>query len=380
LARVVLFANTAWYLFNFRLSLAAALRARGDEVVLLSPHDRYVPRLEERGFRWEGFEFDRRGLNPVFESGVVVRLISCYRRLKPDLVHHFTVKPVLYGSFASKFGGRPAVVNAVTGMGYVALARGLRGRALRFITRALYRGLMPRRRSRMIFQNRDDLDHFVSAGLVASASAVVIPGSGVDLARFQPSPEPDGEPVVLMASRMLWDKGVGDLAEASRRLRTRGHRARILLAGEPDPGNPNAVSADQLREWEKAGLVEWLGHRDDMPALLAQAHLVALPTSYGEGLPRSLVEAAASGRAVIAGDMPGCREVVTHGVTGLLVKPRDPEGLADAIEALIRDPARRAAMGRKGRERAEREFSDERIVQQTLEVYDALLPRGGRER
>jgi glycosyltransferase involved in cell wall biosynthesis len=289
-------------------------------------------------------------------------------------VHHFTVKPVLYGSVAALVGGRPAVVNSITGMGYIALARGLRGEVLRLITRVLYRGFLPRRSSRVIFQNRSDRDHFLAARLVPEASVVVIPGSGVDIRRFHVTPEPAGEPVVLMASRMLWDKGVGELVEASRLLRARGLKPRIVLAGRPDAGNPRTISQEQLRQWGADEGVEWVGHREDMPDLYARAQVVVLP-SYGEGLPKSLVEAAACGRAIIATDVPGCREAVDDGVNGLLVKSRDPVSLADAIQALLQDPDRRAAMGRRGRERAEREFSDEQIVGQTLAVYDELLSR-----
>jgi glycosyltransferase involved in cell wall biosynthesis len=375
LARIVLFANTTWYLYNFRSSLARALRARGDEVVLLSPADRYAAALREEDLRWEAFEFDRRGLNPVIEASVIVRLIARYRGLQPDLVHHFTVKPVLYGSLAAILAGRPAVVNSIPGMGYLALARDLKSRMLRLVTRALYRGFLPRGRTKVIFQNTSDRDRFLEAGLVLQASTVVIPGSGVDLHRFRVTPEPEGEPVVLMASRMLWDKGAGELVEASRMLRSRGLKARVILAGQPDAGNPNSISNGQLRDWHAEGFVEWLGHQDNMPELYARAHLVVLPTSYGEGLPRSLVEAAACGRAIVASDVPGCREAVADGISGILVKPHDTEGLANAIEGLLRDPARRASMGRRGRERAEREFSDEQIVSQTLAVYDELLPR-----
>lgn len=374
MARIVLFANTAWYLYNFRLSLAKALRARGDLVTLLSPHDEYAARLEEEGFSWLGIEFDRSGLNPILEIALVGKLVGRYHSLEPDLVHHFTVKPVLYGSVAALVGGRPAVVNSITGMGYIALARGLRGEVLRLITRVLYRGFLPRRSSRVIFQNRSDRDHFLAARLVPEASVVVIPGSGVDIRRFHVTPEPAGEPVVLMASRMLWDKGVGELVEASRLLRARGLKPRIVLAGRPDAGNPRTISQEQLRQWGADEGVEWVGHREDMPDLYARAQVVVLP-SYGEGLPKSLVEAAACGRAIIATDVPGCREAVDDGVNGLLVKSRDPVSLADAIQALLQDPDRRAAMGRRGRERAEREFSDEQIVGQTLAVYDELLSR-----
>ena len=372
MSRIVLFANTTWYLYNFRSALARAIREAGHEVVFVSPYDEYAKRLQERGERWVPFELSRRGLNPIVESATILRCAGLYRALRPDLVHHFTIKPVLYGSFAARLARVPFVVNSVTGLGYAFVAPGWRGRTLRALARTLYRLALGGRRTRVIFENQTDLDAFVRLGLVSSDRAVVVPGTGVDLDEFQPTEEPKGEPVVLMASRMLWDKGVGDLVEAARILKGREVRARVVLVGAPDPGNPSSIPEGQLREWTASGMVDWRGRMEGMPQVYSGCQVAVLP-SYREGLPRNLVEAAASGRPIVATDVPGCRDVVQHGVNGLLVPPHDPGALAEALERLLLDPEARRRMGTQGREMAEKVFSDEVVIRGTLAVYDSLL-------
>jgi glycosyltransferase involved in cell wall biosynthesis len=372
LSRILLFANTTWYLYNFRSALARAIREAGHEVIFVSPHDEYVTRLQERGDRWVPFELSRRGVNPLTELITVVRCARLYRRLRPDLVHHFTIKPVLYGSIASRLAGVPFVVNSVTGLGYAFVAPGWRGRTLSALARTLYRLALGGKRTRVIFENQTDLDAFVRLGLVAGDRAVVVPGTGVDPDEFQPTEEPEGEPVVLMASRMLWDKGVGDLVEAARILKGRRVRTRVVLVGAPDPGNPSSIAEKQLQAWTSSGVVDWRGRLEGMPEVYAGCHIVVLP-SHREGLPRNLVEAAAAGRPIVATDVPGCRDVVRDGVNGLLVPPHDPAALAEALEALISSPERRRAMGARGREIAASVFSDDQVIRGTLRVYASLL-------
>jgi glycosyltransferase involved in cell wall biosynthesis len=211
-------------------------------------------------------------------------------------------------------------------------------------------------------------------GLVSPSRAAVISGAGVDPERFCPRPEAVGAPVALFAARMLWDKGVGDLVEAARILRARRVEGRVVLAGSPDPGNPASIPASQLEAWNREGIVDWLGHREDMPELLANAAVVVLP-SYGEGFPRSLLEGAAAGRALIAADTPGCREIVIDGITGTLVPPGRPEVLADEIEALWRNPELRRKMGEQGRELVLSRFTEEKVNESILVLYDELLRR-----
>jgi glycosyltransferase involved in cell wall biosynthesis len=361
--KILLFANTDWYLYNFRLPLAKALRARGADVTLLSPPGEYAARLQGEGFRWLAFPFERKGMNPLAELAAILRLRRLYRRERPDLVHHFTVKPVLYGSLAARLAGVPAVVNSITGLGYLFLGKGIGRRLLRTLARTLYR--LSLGRTRVIFQNEDDRRAFLDLHLVRPEQADLVPGSGVDMTRFVPASEPDGTPVVLLAARLLWDKGVGEFVEAARQLTV---RARFVLAGDPDADNPAAVPPEQLRAWQEEGVVEWQGWQDDMPTVLAGANIFCLP-SYREGLSKTLAEAAACGRAIVTTDVPGCRDVVAHGVNGLLVEPRNADALAEAISALLADPSLRRKMGAAGRRIAEERFSIEHVVGATLAMY-----------
>jgi len=376
LARILLFANTTWYLYNFRLALASAAREAGHEVVLAGPHDEYADRIRQAGFAWYPLEVSRRGMNPVAEAGAVLRCAALYRRLRPDLVHHFTIKAVVYGSLAARLVGVRCVVNSITGLGYAFVKGGASGRLLRRLAVGLYRAALRAPQTQAIFENQDDMESFVDRRIVRREKAVVIPGTGVDLAQFRPTAEPTGEPVVVLASRMLWDKGVGEFVEAARHLKRDGVGGRFVLVGTPDPGNPSSIPADQLHAWTAEGVVEWLGRRDDMPAVYAASSVAVLP-SQREGLPRTLVEAAASARPIVASDVPGCRDVVRDGVNGLLVPPGDAAALAAAIGRLLADPQLRRRMGEKGRAIAERDLADGPITGAILRVYQELLGPDG---
>ncbi len=372
MSRVVLVANTTWFLYNFRSALARAIQARGDEVILAGPTDEYAPRLRDLGLPWEPLEMSRRGLNLVTEIEALRRWARLYRRLRPDLVHHFTIKPVIYGSIAARSARVRCVVNSVEGLGYLFVSRDRQARLLRLLVRPLYRMALGGRNTRPVFLNVEDRDRFARMGLVSASRASVIPGAGVDPVRFQPRPEPGGPPVALFAARMLWDKGVGDLVEAARILKARGVEGRVVLVGSPDPGNPASIPESELQAWNRQGVVEWLGRREDMPELLAQAHVVVLP-SYGEGFPRTLLEGAAASRALVAANTPGCREIVIDGITGFLVPPGRPEALADQIETLWRNPELRRKMGEQGRELVLARFTEEKVNEAILGIYDELL-------
>jgi glycosyltransferase involved in cell wall biosynthesis len=365
--KIVLFANTDWYLYNYRLPLARLLRERGAEVTLLSPSGEYVRKLQAEGFRWVGIAMSRGGMNPISELRTLLRVRSSYRAERPDLVHHFTPKCILYGSLAARWTKIGAVVNSVTGLGYLFSESGWRGRLRRRLASEFYR--LALRRTQVIFQNPEDLSLFLASDIVSLGAAQLIPSSGVDLDRFAGLPEPDGVPVVMLAARMLWEKGVGDFVEASRQARAADNRTRFVLVGDTDAGNPSAVPADQLSKWQQEGLVEWWGWHDDMPAVLAQANVVCLPTYYREGVPRVLVEAAACGRALVASDIAGCREIVRQGHNGLLVPPRDPALLAEAIRTLLGDAALRHSMGANGRRLVQEQFSVQRVNESTLKAY-----------
>ncbi len=364
--------NDGPFFLSHRLPLAEAAREAGYEVHVATPDDAGAARIRDRGFAFHPIPLVRSGTRLFQEAGSFLALLRLYRALRPDIVHHVTIKPVLYGGLAARLARVPAVVHAVTGLGYLFVARSAKAAALRAAVKAVYRLALRHPRSRVIFQNPDDLAFFRDQRLVRPGQPVLIRGSGVDMTLFAPEPEPGGTPVVLFASRMLWDKGIGEFVGAVKRLRDRGIEARFVLVGDTDPNNPAAVPPAQLKAWQASGLMEWWGRCDDMPGVFAKSHVVCLP-SYREGLPKVLVEAAACGRAIVATDVPGCREIVQSGVNGLLVPARDEAALADALQQLIEDPERRRAMGRAGRRLAVEEFALDRVVADTLGLYADLL-------
>lgn len=318
---------------------------------------------------------DRRSLNPLREAMLVWHLLRLFRRERPALVHGFTIKCAVYGSLAARLAGVPARVNAVAGMGYVFTSNNAKARLLRPLVRSLLRLALGGRGARLILQNPDDVSLFEHARLVDPVSIRLIEGSGVDTRRFTPSAETtSGARVrVLLPARLLWDKGLAEYAQAARILRERHVPVDLLLAGEPDPGNPAAVPQAEVAGWVDAGLLQWLGHVDDMPALLRNVQIVALP-SYREGLPKGLIEAGASGCALIATDVPGCREVVEHDVDGLLVPVHDARALADAIARLVMGAPLRDRLAMAARAKAIERFDERIVVARTLDVYRELLP------
>lgn len=368
--RVLLFANSDWYLYNFRLPLALALKHQGYEVVLVSPPGIYASRIEEAGLRWISLPFSRRGSNPFTESDVVWRLHRLYRQERPQIVHHFTVKCVLYGSLAAHLNGIRQVINAVTGLGYVFIGSKPGTFFLRPLVRLMYR--LSLRGTRVVFQNVEDQDIFLSNRLVRHDQVHLIEGSGVDTQRFVPSDFPPEPVVVVLPARMLWDKGVGEFVQAARILKSQGVHARFALVGNTDSGNPAAVPSAKLAEWDREGVVELWGWQEDMPAVYRNAHVICLP-SYREGLSRTLVEAAACGRPLVASDVPGCRGIVYNGENGMLVPPRDANQLAAALACLIADPQLRRQMGECGRRLVEDKFSAQKIIEQTIAIYHDLL-------
>jgi len=368
--KIVLFANTDWYLYNFRRSLALALHGAGHEVLLLSPPGPYGAKLRALGLRWEVVPMQRSSLNPLREAMLIWYLWRLLRRERPALVHGFTIKCAVYGSLAARAAGVPGRVNAVAGMGYVFISNSLKARILRPLVRGLLRLALGGRGARLILQNPDDVHLFEQAGLIDPAQVRLIRGSGVDCARFvaRAARAEDAPMRVLLATRLLWDKGVAEYVAAARRLRQEGRAVRFLLAGDPDPGNPAAVPEAQVRQWVDEGVVEWLGHVDDMPALLSSVDAVVLP-SYREGLPRSLIEAAACALPLVTTDVPGCREVVSDDVDGLLVPVRDAHALGDAIASLQDDPALAARLGAAARQKALHCFDEGHVIRATLAVY-----------
>jgi glycosyltransferase involved in cell wall biosynthesis len=314
----------------------------------------------------------RSSRNPFVELASVFELIRLYRRERPAIVHHVAIKPIMYGSLAAWISGVSVVVNAFAGLGYAFTDETRRGSMVHTYLRRALKILLRLSKSVVVFQNKDDRDLLLEAGVVEIQHTRIIPGSGVDTKTFDVRPSAEEYSIVMLASRMLWDKGIGEFVEAARRLKQEGVSARYVLVGRCDEHNPAVIQPTQLRRWVEEGVVEWWEHRDEMPSTLASATIVVLP-SYREGLPKVLLEAAACGKPLIATDVPGCRDIVTHGINGLLVPVRDSTALAAAIDSLLRDSSRRAAMGVAGREGVIRTFSVEKVAGQVVDLYRELL-------
>lgn len=373
--KIIFFANTAWYLYNFRLALAKALRDDGFEVVLVSPEGEFGDRLRAAGFRWEPLPLNRRSVNPFSELKAIFHLYRLFLKERPAVIHNFTVKCVIHGGIAAALAKVPARVNAVAGLGYIFSSNELKARALRPFVRLLLRSVVTGKHSRLILQNRDDVGAFVSRGVADSRYVRLIKGSGVDLTRFSPRDRPllsGTDTRVLLAARLLWDKGIAVFVEAARILRKEGVPIRFLLAGGTDSGNPAAIPDSILQEWAREGVVEILGHVDDMAVLFSDVDIFALPTWYGEGVPRSLIEAAACALPLVATDIPGCREVISNGIDGLLIPTKDPEALAAAIKRIHDSPVWARALGEAARKKALQDFDERVVISNTRAVYQEL--------
>ena len=346
---------------------------RGWEVHALTPPGQYAEYLGGMEVRWHPMKLDRRSLNPIREGFSLLFCLRAYQALRPDLVYHFTIKPILYGSLTSRWLKLPAVVNFVTGSGYLFRGTNPRIRAARLAVQPLLRIALAGTRQRTAFQHEADLRTFLDRRLVKKDNTVIIPGSGVDITRFRPNVEARGKPEVVMATRLLWSKGVGEFAELARLLRAEGRAVRATLVGFVDDGNPDAVSTRRVEQWQSEGLIEWLGRQDDMEAILGRCAVVVHPTRYGEGVPRVLLEAAACGKPIVATDVPGCREVVVDGRNGYLVPPGDIRQLYELVLKLLEDPALRHRMGEEGRKLVLEKFADGPINQRILALSDELL-------
>ena len=369
---LLFFVTEDFYFESHRLPLALAARDAGLRVVLVTRCGERSAHLRQLGIEVIPLEIERGNVNLVRDLALLCRLCGIYRQVRPDVVHHVAMKPVIYGSLAARVTGIHRVVNALAGLGFVFSSSAPKARLLRPIVRLLLRFVLAAPGSRLILQNRDDQAMFPREGLCPMEQIRLVPGVGVDLQRFIVQPEPEGRVRIVLPARMLADKGVVEFVEAARMLRERGLEAECVLVGGTDSQNPAAISEKQLRSWHDAGLVSWIGHCADMPSSLAACHIVCLP-SYREGLPKALLEACASGRPIVTTDVPGCRDVVRDEVNGLLARVRDAADLADKLARLVTDPELRRRMGAAGRVSCELNFSSERSAEQTLDIYRELI-------
>lgn len=369
--------NVDWFFVSHRLPIALAAQQHGYRVHVATGVTDRRAELEAHGLVVHALPLDRGASGPASAWRMSVAMWRVFRAVRPDLVHLVTIKPVLFGGLAARLAGIRSVVAAISGLGYVFVATGPWAALRRLVVSAWYRLVLGSADVVAIFQNTEDRAQLGKATRLPLARSVLIRGSGVDLARHVVQPVPLGVPVVMLAARLLADKGVREFVQAAVLLRRAGCVARFVLVGDVDPANPASLARSELEAWSRDGIVECWGHRVDMPQVLAQARLVVLP-SYREGLPKVLLEAAACGRAVVTTDVPGCRDAIEPDVTGVLVPVRDAPALAQAIRALLEDAPRCRAMGLAGRALAERAFDVRQVVAAHLELYARCLARHSR--
>ena len=372
---LLLVVNVAWYFNLHRLALAKAARDAGFDVHVATAPDtpQDAERIEEAGLIYHPQKVRRGRWRPLEDLRLAWTLYRLHRSIRPDIAHHITIKPVMFGTLAARLAGTRAILNAMSGLGFVFTAVDRRAAVRRAAVLLAYRVLFASKRLRVIFENRDDMQLFIAKRIVKPAQATVVRGVGVDLRRFPARTETVGAPLVILPARMLWDKGVREFCAAAATLCAEGLQARFALVGPLDPENPAAVPETWLRDQQRGRVVEWWGHRSDMAAVYAQATIVCLP-SYREGLPTVLLEAAASGCAIVTTDVPGCREVVVNGETGLLALARDAESLTAALRRAVSDPALCSRLAAAARTFVTAELSEAQMTRSTLQLYREMLP------
>lgn len=363
-----------WYFWAHRLPQARAARDAGFQVAVATRVDAHGDLIRGEGFALHPLGWRRGSISPFGAVASILEVAGLYRRVRPDIVHHVSQKSILIGSIAARLAKVTCVVNALTGLGFLFVASTAKARALRAVLVPVLRNVASRPGVRFLVENPDDGATLRRLDVVPTDRIVLIKGSGVDVGHYEAMAEPASGPVVVgCATRMLRIKGVGDVVAAFRLLRARGSSACLLLAGASDPENPAAIPEAELRAWANEPGIEWLGHVSDVRQVWGRAHIAVLASLGGEGIPMSLMEAAACGRPLVATDVPGCREIVVQDETGLLVPPRDPAGLADALQAMVADAALRQRCGAAARARVTNGLDAGTVGRETVAVYRDLL-------
>ena len=369
--KLLLIVNAPEFFLSHRLPLALAAQHAGYELQIVTGPGSACEQIKALGFVHHCLPISRSGTKPWLEIRSLWLLWRLMHRIKPDIVHLVTIKPVLYGGLIARLTGIPAVVAAISGLGSVFVTQSRFTQWLRYGVELLYRLALRHPHLTVIFQNPDDQSMLVELGIVREDQTTLISGSGVSLTDHPVKPEPEGEPVITFASRLIEEKGVREVVEAARILKAWGIPSRFWLVGQPDHGNPSSIKSQDVERWHNEGLVEHLGYRTDIADVFALSNLVVLP-SYREGLPKVLIEAAACGRAIITTDVPGCRHVIEPNVTGLLVPVKDATALANAIKQLLGDADLRQSMGAAGRKLAEQKYGIEKVIEAHLKIYQEL--------
>lgn len=377
--KLIFLVTEDWYFMSHRFELACAAQRAGYDVSVITQVGEHGDVIRAAGLTLYPIQFSRSLNRPLQDLKTLAAIFLLYRKIRPDLVHHVALKPVLFGGLVARFSKRITVINALTGLGYVFASEQRKARVLRSVISRAFRSLFKQSNAWLILQNADDQKMLIEEHIAQQNRTIMIKGSGIDTMRFQPmtptndeNSDDEDDIVVMLAARMLWDKGVGEFVEAAKRVLHRHPNVKFVLVGESDPENPAAIPDETLRAWQADGVITWLGKRNDMPAILQKATIFCLP-SYREGLPKVLLEAAACGAALITTDAPGCREVVTDNVTGLLIPIKEVDPLVTAIECLITDSDLRQRLANSARARVKAAFSIEQVINETLSLYETAL-------
>ncbi len=364
--------NVDSFFISHRLPIALAALQQDYEVHVATSLTDGLNKLQSQGLIVHPLNLDRRSTGIISNVRTFFQILRIFIKLKPDIVHLISIKPVLFGGIAARLAAVPSVVAAISGLGFIYISHGFKATVRRKLIGLFYRLALSHKNLKAIFQNEDDRETLFKTSNLNKERTSLIRGSGVDLTRYSPSPLPEGPPVVVLAARLYVEKGVWEFVEAARLLKSAGSNANFVIVGGPDLHNPVAISEDELNQWVSEGVIEGWGHRNDIPEVFANSSMVVLP-SYREGFSKVLTEAAACGRAVITSDVPGCRDAIEPDATGLLVPARDTEALAEAIKYLLDHPEVCEKMGHAGRKLAERSFDVQQVISQHMLIYDELL-------
>ena len=362
-----------WYFLSHRLHLAKAAQHEGYDVFVVTRVNKGEKIIKSEGIELIPLDMNRHGKSIIKEISIINRITKVYKDINPDIVHHIALKPTLYGTLASIFSKTPYVVNTVAGLGYVFKSKYLIDKIISTIIILLLRCSAYFKSLKFITQNSEDRDFLVRKYIAKRKDVYLIRGSGVDPDLYKPVEHNNDIPTVLFASRLLWSKGVEDFVSAAKIIKNKNIPSRFLLAGEPDSENPDSVPLTQLNEWNNKGFVEYIGYQNNMPALLTDIDVVCLPTYYGEGVPKILIEAASCAIPLVITDVAGCREIVSNGVNGYLVPVRDPDAIASTLETLLLDTKMRIKMGIEGRRIVKEGFSMDKVNSETIKIYRDLL-------
>lgn len=371
--RILIVVNVDWFFLSHRLPIALAAMERGYEVFVAAADTGKRAKIESYGLTFINAPYLEKSHSLLSELYMIFKLGSLYKDIKPSLVHHVTIRPVLYGSIASRIYGVKAVVNALSGLGYLFIHQGFKNRILRMVVTKLLEIGFSHPNQLLILQNNDDRETFINRGLIQPEKIRIVRGSGVDTERFKPPSEKRSAGVdVAFIGRLLWDKGIAEFVEAANQLKKQGIDASFHIYGAQYENNPMSVPDDVLDEWKSNRVLTIYGQKERIEDHLDEIDIVCLP-SYREGLPKALLEAASAGLPIVTTDTPGCREVVDDGVNGYLVPPRNSSLVAESLKKLIENPELRTQFGKAGREKVLKEFTVDKVVEQTMDIYRSLL-------